>query len=224
VSVVLAIVVVAGLLTAGLLALSQSGGGSTSNNQGGTSVVPTSASGAATSTPSTTPIFSDPLTSAANGWSNDQHCYFRSDGYHINGAWECFAPTDIPDNFTAQVRVKQVSGPVGDGYGVVFRHASTGNAYYFLIDGYGHWRVDKCVNNTCSALHNWSSSGGAVRKGANTSNTLEVDVNGSQFVFFANGTRLGQITDSTFSSGLFGLAGGQSSQVVYTDLVINQIA
>jgi hypothetical protein len=224
VSIVLAVVVVVGLLTAGgILALSNSQGGTFSNVGAGASSTATAAA-ASTPTSSTTPLFSDPLTSDANGWSTNQNCYFRSDGFHINGSWECFAPTDVPDNFTAQVRVKQISGPSGDGYGVVFRRASIGNAYYFFIDGYGHWRVDKCVNNTCSALHNWSSSNGAVKQGANVANTLEVAANGSQFAFFANGTQLGQVTDSTFASGIFGLTGGQSSQVVYTDLVINQVS
>ena len=223
VSVVLAIVVVAGLLSAGVLALSQSPGGNTSHPGG-----PSGVTNATTPTAYNGNIFSDPLTSNANGWSNDTHCFFRSDGYHIVGngeAWECFAPTDVPNDFTAQVQVKQVAGPSNQGYGIVFRHTSAGNTYLFLIDGNGHWTIQKCVNQNCSILAAWSSSGGAIQSGLNKENTIEVDATGSHFTFSANGKQIGQINDTTFSSGSLGLTGADASksEVVFTDLVIDQI-
>jgi hypothetical protein len=217
ISVVLAVVVVAGLLTAGLLILSHPQASTVFSNTG------TATASSGTSTPSLSPIFTDPLTSNANGWSNDTNCFFRSDGYHIKGGWICYAPTGIPNNFTVQVRVKRVSGPVGDGYGIAFRRVSTGTEYLFVIDGYGHWRVDKCVTDTCSTLIDWSSSGGAIHSAINSENTLEVDANGSHFDFFANGAKIGQLSDSTFTTGDCGLAGGSGSEVVFSSLVINQI-
>jgi hypothetical protein len=220
IGVVLAAVVVACLLAVGgILALSHPGAG-TGSNTGNT----TPSSG--TSTPSLSPIFTDPLTSNTNSWSNDQNCFFRSDGYHIKGGWICYAPTDIPANFTVKVNVKQASGPTDDGYGIAFRRVATGSEYVFLIDGLGHWRVDKCVNSSCSALADWSSSGGAIHTAANSENALEVDANGSLFDFFANGTKIGQVSDSTYSTGICGLAGGSSStsEIVFSSLVINQIA
>ncbi len=222
VSLVLSVLVVAGLLTAGLLTLSQAQKNSANNSNGSSSIVSTTGD-SSTPTPGTSSIFTDPLTSDAYGWSNDQHCFFRSDGYHISGDWQCYAPVDVPNNFTAQVRVKQVSGSLGSAYGMVFRRASEGNEYYFLIDGYGHWSVAKCVNQNCSGLQGWSSSGGSINQGLNAQNTIEVSATGSDLVFFANGKRLGQVSDSAFSSGIFGLAGSGSTEVVYTDLVINQV-
>lgn len=222
VSVLLAVVVVAGLVTAGLIVLSRPQNTTANNPNPGT---PTAASGA-TSTSSLSPIFTDPLTSNANGWTDNQNCFFRSDGYHIKGGWICYAPTNVPNNFTFQVDVKRVSGPVGDGYGVAFRRVGTGSEYLFLIDGNGHWSVDKCVSSTCSALADWSSSGGAVHTPLNSLNALEVDAHGSHFDFFANGAKLGQVNDSTYSTGICGLAGGSgtSTEVVFNGLVINQIA
>jgi hypothetical protein len=226
VSVVLSILVVAGLLSAGLIALSQSQGGNTSiNNPGGSSVI---VNGATPTAANNSLIFSDPLTSNANGWANDQHCFFRSDGYHIVGdgeSWDCLAPTDVPADFSAQVQVKQIAGPTNDGYGIAFRHASAGNAYFFLIDGNGHWTIEKCAHQNCSNLSAWSSSGGAIHTGLNKENTLEVDVTSSHFVFLANGKQIGQISDTTFSSGGIGLSGAgmQNSEVVYTDLIIDQL-
>ena len=218
VSILLAVIVVAGLLAAGLLVLSRPQTTTANTPSSGTSAV-----SSGTSTPGTSPIFTDPLTSNAYGWPNDQHCFFGSGGYHIKGSWICYAPTDVPNNFSIQVAIKRISGPVGDGFGLGFRRISAGNLYYFLIDGYGHWRVDKCVNNKCGPLADWSLSRGAIHTAINSENTLEVDANGSHFDFFANGTKIGQINDSTFSSGNCGLAGGDSIEVVFSSLVINQI-
>jgi hypothetical protein len=223
-SVVLSIAVVAGLLIAGALALSQSHGNNTSNNPGGTAGV----TNGATPTAANNNMFSDPLTSNANGWANDQHCFFRSDGYHIVGngeSWDCLAPTDVPDNFSVQVQVKQIAGPTNEGYGIAFRHVSAGNAYFLLIDGNGHWTIDKCVKQNCTNISNWASSGGAIHTGLNKQNTLEVVATGSHFVFSANGKKIGQVTDTTFNFGSVGLSGPgvSQSEVVYTDLIINQL-
>jgi hypothetical protein len=218
VSVLLAVVVVAGLVTAGLLALSRPQATTANNPNTGTSTV---ASG--TFTPSLNPIFTDSLTSNAHGWPDDQNCFFRSDGYHIKGGWICYAPTDVPNNFTFQVDVKRASGPVGDGYGLAFRRVGAGSEYLFLIDGYGHWKVDKCVNSACTTLADWSSSGGAIHTQVTAENALEVDAHGSHFDFFANGAKIGQINDSTYRTGICGLAGGSTTEVVFSGLVINQI-
>lgn len=219
VSVLLAVVVVAGLLTAGLIALSRLQTTTANNPSSGTSTVATSG----TFTPSLSPIFTDPLTSNANRWPDDQNCFFRSDGYHIKGGWICYAPTDVPNSFTFQVDVKRASGPVSDGYGLAVRRVSKGSEYLFLINGNGHWTIDKCVNSNCSALADWSSSGGAIHTPVNAENALEVDAHGSHFDFFVNGTKIGQINDSTYSTGICGLAGGTSTEVVFSGLVINQM-
>jgi hypothetical protein len=220
----LAVAVVAGLLVAGLLALSHAQG-STAGNSGNGVLTPTVA-GSGTATPANNLIFSDGLTSNANGWANDQHCFFRTDGYHVKGdgnPWECFAPTNVPSDFTAQVRVKQVSGSSNDGYGIVFRRASQGNEYLFLIDAIGHWSIQKCSGSTCSIMSDWATSRGLILPGLNKENVIKMEASGSHFVFFANGKQIGQINDTTFTSGDLGLTSGESNEVVYTDLVINQV-
>jgi hypothetical protein len=224
VSVVLSIVVVAGLLIAGVLALSQShNSAGTNGNTGGSFVNP---NGNGTVTPGLSPVFNDPLTSNANGWVTSQNCFFKSDGFHektTNAAWACDAPTNVPDNFTAQVQVKQISGATNLPYGLDFRRSSTNAEYRFYIDGYGHWIILRCTSSTCSTLSNWTPSG-AIQAGLNRENTLEVSASGSHFEFFANGQKIGQIVDSTYGSGTLALAvGGSNMEAVYTNLVINQI-
>jgi hypothetical protein len=222
VSVVLSIAVVAGLLIAGALALSQSLA-SRSNNPVGTSGI----TNGATSTAANNNIFSDPLTSNADGWESDQHCYFRSDGYHertSSQAWACVAPTNVPDNFTAQVEVKQISGATNQRYGMDFRRGSNFEEYRFYVDSLGHWTILRCSSSACQTLSGWIASGGALQTGLNRENTLEVSANGSHFEFFANGKKIGQIIDPTYGSGSLALAvGGSNTEAVYTNLVINQI-
>jgi hypothetical protein len=221
VGIILAVAVVAGLLAAGLLALSHPQS-NTAGNPGNNSTV----AGSGTASPTSNLIFSDPLTSNAHGWNNDQHCFFRTDGYHVKGdgvdAWECFAPTDVPNDFSAQVKVKEISGASGVGYGIVFRHPDQGDGYLFLIDGYGHWSIQKCSGTSCSTLSDWASSGGVIHAGINEENVVKVNASGSHFVFFANGKQIGQISDTSFTSGDLGLTSGATNEAVFTDLVINQ--
>jgi hypothetical protein len=130
----------------------------------------------------------------------------------------------VPSNFTAQVEVKQISGPTNEGYGFSFRRDSLGNEYGFHIDGYGHWTIFKCTSSQCSPLSNWSPSGGAILAGLNHENTIEVRGEGSHFQFFANGKSIGQINDPTYSSGGLSLGvGAPNIEVVFSNLVINQI-
>jgi len=226
VSILLAAVVVAGVLAAGLLALSQAQkNADTTGNNSGTFINPNGTGG--TATPNLSPIFSDPLTSNAYGWDTGSHCFFKSDGFHEKSstqAWACVAPTDVPDNFTAQVELKQISGATNQGYGIDFRRTGAGVEYRFAIDGYGHWTILSCNSSKCTALSNWTSGGGALKAGLNQENTIEVTADGSHFEFFANGTKIGQIVDSTYSSGSVALAvGGPNMEVVYKNLVISQI-
>jgi hypothetical protein len=214
--------VVAGLLTAGLIVLSRPQTTTANSPNSGTSTV-----SSGTSTPGLGPIFSDPLTSNANGWADDQHCFFRSDGYHIKttaDGWECYAPTDVPGNFTAQVQVKQINGPTNIGFGIRFRRNGQGNDYGFDVDGYGHWAIFKCASGNCSPLSNWSPSGGNVLAGLNQENTLEVSASGSHFEFIANGKQIGQIYDPAYTSGGLGLdVAGPNVEAVFSNLVINQL-
>ncbi len=169
-----------------------------------------------------TVIFQDALTSNTYGWSSSDHCSFASDGYHIKGGWICFAPAGMLSNFDLTVHVKQISGPLTYGYGVAFRRTSTGNEYLFDIDGNSKWMLDKCVNNSCSRLVDWTSNP-SLRGGLNVPHTLEVQANGSHFVCYADGMQLGSADDSTFTSGYSGLGGASNSETVFTNLTITSV-
>lgn len=169
-------------------------------------------------------IFTDPLTSNANGWANDTHCTFKSDGYHVHDGYICIAPVGTLYDATVQVQAELLAGQGNQAYGLVFRLASHGNDYHFGIDGYGHWVFYKCVNDTCANIIDWTANS-AIHAGVRSSNTLKVTMKGSQFDFYANGTHLGSATDSTFTGGRVGITGvsGTSSDVLYTNMLITQV-
>src|SRR5262249_39702115 len=119
---------------------------------GGTSAVATAtATPTATLAPTTTPtsgpqvLLQDPLTSNANGWANDSHCFFKSDGYHVNDSYICFAPVGPLLNTAVSVKTRQISGSIGEFYGLMVRGKSQGNYYIFGIDSNGKWVFFKVV-------------------------------------------------------------------------------
>ena len=183
----------------------------------------TSTTTSATATPSEQVIFQDALTSSSHddNWPNESNCTFASDGYHVKGGYLCYAPAGNVSDATISVQVKQTSGDVAQGYGLVLRRTSTGNYYIFAIDSSGEWAFYKFVNDTPTAVKDFVTSS-AVKSGLNASNTLKVTMSGSSFAFYVNGTQVGQATDSTFASGKSGVSGADSSEVVYTSFKITK--
>lgn len=175
----------------------------------------------ATSTPTEQVIFQDALTSSSHdgNWPNDSNCIFASDGYHVKGGYLCYAPTDDVSNGTISVNAKQTNGDITQGYGLVLRRASKGNYYIFVIDSNGKWAFYKLVNDSATAVKDFTASS-AIHSGLNASNALKVTMSGSSFTFYVNDTQVGEATDSTFTSGLSGVAGADSSEVVYTSFKI----
>ncbi|HEX8996818.1 MAG TPA: hypothetical protein VF812_12380 [Ktedonobacterales bacterium] len=162
-------------------------------------------------------ILADSLMSNTNGWSDDAtHCYFAPDGYHIRDSYLCYAPIGIQTDGTESVTAKEVSGPTNHGYGLIFRRASKGNYYMFIIDSDSKWAVGKVVNGTTSTLQEYTTDA-AIKGGLNTANLLSVTMAGSTFAFYANGVKLGTIHDSTFTKGKWGLVAFSTDNVVFTN-------
>lgn len=187
--------------------------------------VPTSTSTGtqATSTPAEQVLFQDALTSSSHNdsWPNDGNCSFASDGYHVKGAYLCYAPaTDVSDG-TITVQVAQVSGDTSQDYGIVFRRASRGNYYVFGIMSSGKWDFYKGVNNTASNIID-PTVNSAIKTGLNAKNTLKVTMSGSHFTFFVNGVQVGTADDSSFTSGKSGIAGADNIDAVFTDYKITK--
>lgn len=181
----------------------------------------------ATPAPTATPnliIYQDALNgSTKSDWTNDSHCFFGSDGYHIKGSFICYAPSDKAGDAVVTVSVKQISGAVTNAFGLVIRRPSAGNYYEFLIDANGKWIFNKVVNGTSSTIVDFTANP-AITAGLNQVNTISVQAQGSHFVFKVNGAQVGTADDTTFTTGDTGLSGNDNTEIVYTNLSISKIS
>lgn len=181
-----------------------------------------STTGAAMNTPGPTVLYQNAMTTAAVGWPQDQNCFFRADGYHIVGFHLCFAPISDQSNIDVKVDMDTLSGALGTPHGIVFRHNSNPDRYEFDVDPYGHWVFFKCLaaQHTCLKVVDYRANS-AIHPGLHTVNTLEVIAAGTHFTFMVNGTQVGTADDSALSVGAVGLAGNESSEVVFSNLKIS---
>jgi hypothetical protein len=166
-------------------------------------------------------LFSDPLTTNINGWSSDiNHCFFQDLAYHVKNNIVCYSSVGSIGDATISVQVKQIAGSLLLPYGLVFRRVSQGNWYEFTIDSTGNWSFSKAANQQTLAIID-STPSTAIKPGLNTTNTLLVQAKGAHFVFFVNGTQVGQTDDSTFASGEIGLtATGAATEVAFNNIKI----
>lgn len=176
-----------------------------------------------TATPVQQVVYNNALTATADGWPNDNECAFKADGYHLTANVICFAPPDAQGDATISTSVKQVAGPLESKFGLVLRRPSKGNYYQFQIDGAGQWEFDKVVANTASVLVQ-PTVNGAIKKGLNASNVLEVRMRGAHFDLYANGAKVGQADDTTFATGIVGVSGTVGADVVYTNFKVTKPA
>ncbi len=164
-------------------------------------------------------LLSDSLMSNSHGWSIDSaRCYFDQDGYHVRNDSLCFAPIDIQTDYTQTVTVKQILGQPNWAYGLVLRHASKGNYYFFGIDANSGWIFEVVVDGKVTRLQNFTRSY-LIQGGLDTENTISVTAQGTTFDCYVNGQKLGTIHDSTFGAGKSGLATLGEINVAFTNYI-----
>jgi hypothetical protein len=216
--VILALLLGAGLLLRGSLGINRThtSGGATPAGKSHTAGTPETA----TAFPGTT-LYQSSL-KGAGGWVNDSHCLSKSDGYHITGAYLCYAPVTQQGNVDITVTAKQLSGPVSLLYGIVFRASGKGNYYLFAIDANGKWALAKLHNNTTSYLIQPTPSA-AIKGTLNQINVLEIRAVGSHFSLFVNSKQVGQASDSAYSAGLIGLTSEGGVEILYANIRIAKL-
>jgi hypothetical protein len=169
-------------------------------------------------------VYNNSLRVSASGWVTNGNCFFGVDGYHIKGSYICYAPIAAQQNATATVKAKQTDGEdTFLFYGIVLRRISAGNYYMFAIDSEGKWRFGKVVSGQYTDIVKEQATQ-AINSDLGATNTLTVQAKGQHFIFQVNGTKVGEVDDGTYSSGLWGLSGGDSIEVAYTDLKITRVA
>jgi hypothetical protein len=111
-------------------------------------------------------------------------------------------------NFTdviIDVDANQVSGPDShdNDFGVVCRLQEDGSGYYMLVSGDGYYSIYMGVGEDFSPLVDWSES--KVIQQGNTPNHIRGVCDGNQLALYANGEKLAETSDATYSSGDIGL-------------------
>jgi hypothetical protein len=117
------------------------------------------------------------------------------------------------------VTVVQSGGDIREFYGIAFRESGQDNYYLFAISGRGRWGLLLYANGAATPLVT-STANVAIQTGIGASNRLEVVAQGSQFGFFVNGKQVGTASDTSYRGGIFGLAGADNTEVVFTDLTV----
>jgi hypothetical protein len=164
------------------------------------------------------------LTCTPSGWSEGTYCFEGPDGYHIKDNYICNVPTGQLQDFMVEVTMRELSGPTNYPYKITFRMQYP--AYYeFNVYANGDWAMYKCTTHTepCVNLAGFNAAP-AIHQGIGVPNSLAVRGQRSQFTFFINGQQVGQATDSSYLTGLFGLSAVSGMEVVATNLTITRLS
>ena len=181
-------------------------------------------------------VLNDPTNAAtiAAKWDGidgtDSHCTFKPDGYHVTEGVNlvnfhgCRESGNGYKNATIAVDMSMMSGHSG---GLFFR-VNTVNfnsyaGYLFEVDSQGNYKISTVSGGTPTPIqsHDWTATT-ALKQGYNVKNTLQVIVRGNTFLFYANGTFLTQVTDTTYPAegdiALLATTSGAKADIVYSNL------
>lgn len=129
-----------------------------------------------------------------------------------------------------EVEATPVEGPLDNGYGLLFRaDVEKGDFYLFKVSADGYvWigRYRDGVEETTIIGDHWFESP-AVLTGLNVTNTLRVQAEAGNMIFYVNEQEVGRVTDNTFSAGDVGVLvqtlGGGGVRVLFDNLSVNPL-
>ncbi len=170
----------------------------------------------------------NPATQAAN-WDTNSQCGFSTDGYHVaEGTFStlhgCRETSYTYLNAAISVHVTLLSGNSG---GLFFRLSTDALGFYdgylFEIDAQGRYKISTINDGTIAPLRDWTAST-AIKQGYHVTNTLQVIMQDSTYLFYANGVFLTSLTDLTYTSagdiGFVATTNGTNADIVYSDLSV----
>ncbi len=190
-----------------------------------------------------TPSYADTLTNGDNPatqkakWDTDNtHCVFEADGYHVqqkaaafgNGLKGCIETGYTYTNLAVSVDMTIISGHTGGLFFRVNNQALGGSyaGYLFEIDTQGNYKISHSsdFNLDNVALQDWTPSL-ALKVGTNVKNTLVVWANGPTLDFYVNNVFLTEIQDTTYTTGNIAFlatttSGGAAADIVYSNLQV----
>ncbi len=123
-----------------------------------------------------------------------------------------------PDNFYLEGKFQTPACSGTDHYGLMFRTPKTSGAsqgYLFGITCDGKYSLRLWDDPKMTVLIGWTASDEII-KGANEVNTLGVMADGDTLTFYINGSKVNEVTNDTFTEGIFGVFVGGDSGVDFT--------
>jgi hypothetical protein len=126
-----------------------------------------------------------------------------------------------------EVEATAVEGPLDNGFGLLFRaDPEKGDFYLFKISADGYVWIGRYVDGAEDAPivgEHWFASP-AVLQGLNVTNTLRVQAEAGNMIFYVNDQEVGRVTDNTFANGDVGLLvqtlGGAGVRVLFDNLSV----
>ncbi|HET9980819.1 MAG TPA: protein kinase [Ktedonobacterales bacterium] len=129
-----------------------------------------------------------------------------------------------PQNYVAQISERSLGADPTAFFGFKFRQQSaddTGQGrggYAVLIAQNGQFQYNRYSSDGTRSVLN----SGSLPVAVNTTNTLDLIVNGSQFSFYLNGRLMFQQDDATYDQGYLCLVAEPGAQILYQNLALYQ--
>jgi len=130
--------------------------------------------------------------------------------------------SSFPNDYIVEVQLQQSSTSRAD-FGIYFRSQPGTNqgTYTFIVHSDGTWSAYVYDNatgaQTAEIAHGRLGNAYALL-------TLDIVVVGSNFTFYANNQRLGNVSDATYSTGFVGIAVDQNGTVIASNFALYQPA
>lgn len=183
-----------------------------------------SVSPTATATPVGTTLYQAPLTSSTRNWPNSSHSFFADGGYELRGAWIAYSPSPRLGDGVVSVKMRQLSGPADQFYGILFRGANDNLYYFYGVSASQQWTFSLVRSGNGTPIVA-ATSDSHIASGMNASNTLAVRAIGSHFIFYVNDAQVGQADNNAIPSGSIGLINTVGNlTVVYNDFTVTKEA
>lgn len=179
--------------------------------------------------------FQDDFSSADSGWTRDTFAEgltdYDQDSYRIlvnetyYSIWSYIEHGDQAD-VSIEADTRKIGGDDVNEFGLVCRHLDTSNFYVGVITSDGYYGFLKTVNGgDFEVIGSDTFSESSLINTGSSSNHVRLDCVGDTLTLYANDQMLGQVTDSTITSGLVGLYAGTydvgGTDVLFDNFVVH---